>query len=715
MASHQRSKDLDQELKELREEVRALKKERTRVTELEREVYLHNEARRLPASDLYGNLRVYKELLDLHPEEKLYQQKVDYYTDKLDREKSNDKAKLASPPVKKPVTKAAVKDVKAEEQLKAKKAAEELAAKKAADKKAADELAAKKAADEKKAAEKLAAEKRAAEELAAKKAEEKKAAEKTAAMKAENGKKTAEVDAAKRAEEKKATEELAAKKAEEKKAADALAAKKAAEEKKAAEKKAADKLAADKLALKKAEEQKAAEKLAAAEKAKAAEAAAKPKAAAKPVPVPTKAATTSGGDTSGEWGFKEGDVIPYEDIARIKAFLPEEIWAYRDFVFYEGMELKIGPSFRDYTPSQAYKDASARNRGKAKLGPDGSLNSHISGAPFDAKSIDCAGDPLAGTKLMWNFDYQWEGDGANTEYMYSYWDRGERLPLYYEGISKIIHLSHRSEPVFADQGGDLLPGESRKYAFKINVNAPFDSRGIALMTYRYKTSDGPLAEAVNDDTYVYIPNLRRVRRIATAQRTDAVSGTDFTLDDIASFGGIVPQYNWKCLGKVDILAPANSRVRGYPYVKDQNFGPRGLSFANDTWEMRHAYKVRFVAKNLDHPYHHKDIYIDIDSSKALYSFAYDQKKTLWKILYHAGRWSEDDASYYYGWAEVPEPRDLRNVGDVILNVQTGTGNRIEYWDTHGTPYVEDKEVVTSPVSVGKVRKEISLRSIGQGH
>jgi hypothetical protein len=316
---------------------------------------------------------------------------------------------------------------------------------------------------------------------------------------------------------------------------------------------------------------------------------------------------------------------------------------------------------------------------------------------------------------MWNFDYQWEGDGTNTEYMYSYWDRGERLPLYYEGTSKIIHLSHRSEPAFASQGGDLLPGEGRKYAFKIDVTAPFDSRGIALMTYRYKNSDGPLAEATNDDTYVYIPQLRRVRRISTAQRTDAVSGTDFTLDDIASFGGIVPQYTWECMGKVDILAPANSRVRGYPYVKDQNFGPRGLSFANDTWEMRHAYKVRFVAKNPDHPYHHKDIYIDMDSAKALYSFAYDQKKTLWKILYHAGRWSDDDPDYYYGWAEVPEPRDLRNVGDVILNVQTGTGNRIEYWDTHGTPYRVDDKVATSPISVGRVRKEISLRSIGQGH
>jgi hypothetical protein len=29
---------------------------------------------------------------------------------------------------------------------------------------------------------------------------------------------------------------------------------------------------------------------------------------------------------------------------------------------------------------------------------------------------------------------------------------------------------------------------------------------------------------------------------------------------------------------------------------------------------------------------------------------------------------------------------LRTVSDIVVNVQTGTGNRIEFWDNHGTPY-----------------------------
>ena len=57
-----------------------------------------------------------------------------------------------------------------------------------------------------------------------------------------------------------------------------------------------------------------------------------------------------------------------------------------------------------------------------------------------------------------------------------------------------------------------------------------------------------------------------------------------------------------------------------------------------------------------------------------------------------------------GWDEVPEPRDLRAVSDTIVNVQTGTGNRIEFWDGHGTPYD----------SIGKVRRYIDIGRLTKG-
>ena len=403
--------------------------------------------------------------------------------------------------------------------------------------------------------------------------------------------------------------------------------------------------------------------------------------------------------------FKEGDVLSYDDIEKLRPFLPEQFWDNRDFFFYEGMQLEIGPSDYDYTPAVEWMSMTERFKGQSRIGPDDSLENWKTGWPFLEEEIDCKGDPTAGTKIMWNF--QSGGGDGYAHFFYSYWDRGEQLPLYYEGTGETVRLANRFEKKHEENDFDIFRGEKRKYAFGVQVDAPFDARGIMLLSYRYKSSDGPRAEARNDDTWVYVPTLRRVRRISTAQRTDAISGTDFTMDDLRSFNGIVPQYEWTCLGEARVVAPLNTTQKGYPYEKDHNFGPYGLSFANDKWELRDALIIRMKPKNADHPYHHKDIYLDKQTYTPLYSFAYDQKNELWKIITHNHRWSQNKEltgpEWFPGWEDVPEPRALVVVSDIIANVQTGTGNRIEFWDAQGTP-MPSKGKIRRFIDVGRLTK-----------
>jgi len=403
--------------------------------------------------------------------------------------------------------------------------------------------------------------------------------------------------------------------------------------------------------------------------------------------------------------FKEGDVITFDQVEKLRPFLPEEFWDNRDFFFYEGMQLEIGPTQFDYSPNDHVKAATEKFRGQPKIGPENSLDNWIAGFPFPQETIDCKGDPQAGVKIMWDF-VALRGDG-HASFFYSYWDRGEQLPLYYEGTGETVALAHRVEPEYLDKNdGDIFRGEKRKFAFGVDVTAPFDARGIQLLSYRYKSSDKPPKDARNDDTWVYVPTLRRVRRISTAQRTDAISGTDFTFDDLRSFNGIIPQYEWTCLGERKIIAPMNTKVKGYPYEKDHNFGPYGLSYADDRWELRDAWVVRMKPRNDDHPYHHKDIFIDKETLAPLYSFAYDQKEELWKIIWHAKRWSEDTrltGEWFPGWDAIPEPRTLAVISDTIVNVQTGTGNRIEFWDAHGTP-LPSKGKIRRYIDVGRLTK-----------
>jgi len=394
--------------------------------------------------------------------------------------------------------------------------------------------------------------------------------------------------------------------------------------------------------------------------------------------------------------FQEGDVLGYEQLDQLKRYLPEEFWNNRDFFFYEGMQLEIGPAHYDYSPADAYQRATEKFKGQPRIGPEGSLENYTAGTPFPMESFDCQGDPQAGSKFMWNFERRWSGGGGEARFLYTYWDRGEKLPLYYEGAGRGIPMAYRVEPEYLEeQDGDLFRNEKRRVVSGAEVTAPFDARGIKLLTYRYKSSYGPPSEAKNDDTWVYVPTLRRVRRISTSQRTDAISGTDFTLDDLFSFNGIVPQYEWACLGEYEYIAPGNTRIKGYPYVKDQNYGPYGLSLASDRWELRKMVKVRMTPKNEDHPYSYKDIYIDAQTFQPHYSFAYDQKDELWKIIWHAKRWSEDEelaGDWYSGWEGVEEPRDFRTIADIIVNVQTGTGNRIEFFNANGEPMTSKAKI-----------------------
>ena len=112
-----------------------------------------------------------------------------------------------------------------------------------------------------------------------------------------------------------------------------------------------------------------------------------------------------------------------------------------------------------------------------------------------------------------------------------------------------------------------------------------------------------------------------------------------------------------------------------------------------------------VPKNSDHPYHHKDIYIDKQTLESLYSFAYDGKEELWKIIWHNKRWSEDDLTpnWYPGWDGIAKAKDNRIVSDIITNVQTGTGNRIEFWDNAGTPF-KSKGERRRYIDVGRLTK-----------
>ncbi|MBW2313803.1 MAG: DUF1329 domain-containing protein [Deltaproteobacteria bacterium] len=395
-----------------------------------------------------------------------------------------------------------------------------------------------------------------------------------------------------------------------------------------------------------------------------------------------------------DFPFAAGDRVDNAASKTLRPWVPPQVWAHRDLYFFDGMEMEIGPSQRDYRPADLYRRASDANRGKAKIGPDGSLLGYVGGQPFPMDAIDCKDDPKAGSKIIWNFNYRWQGFGADAHFRYTYWDRGEQLPLTYQGTTSAYYLKHRLEPQFADEGGDVFKAERRLVVIGFQVEKPKEAEGTRTLTYRYDASMGPRATAQPEETWIYNRDIRRIRKVSQTQRSSAVAGTDFSFDDLFSFSGLPVQYDWKCSSERFVLAPMNTKRLGFPYVEaaenDKSFGPSGFSYASDRWELRRAVLLVMTPKDELHPYQRKEIWLDRQTLTPLYSFAYDHTGALWKIITHNHRWSEDDLQgiaardWYPSWEGVEVPRDVRVVSESIANVQTGTGNRLDFWDSHGT-------------------------------
>ncbi len=75
--------------------------------------------------------------------------------------------------------------------------------------------------------------------------------------------------------------------------------------------------------------------------------------------------------------------------------------------------------------------------------------------------------------------------------------------------------------------------------------SPANVRDTAMLTWDYAD------EAKDDDQWLYLPALKKVRRISSSDRGDYFMGTDFTFEDIKQTPEL-PDYNWTLLGSDNI-------------------------------------------------------------------------------------------------------------------------------------------------------------------
>ena len=105
---------------------------------------------------------------------------------------------------------------------------------------------------------------------------------------------------------------------------------------------------------------------------------------------------------------------------------------------------------------------------------------------------------------------------------------------------------------YTGREGEPLPNpEETEYREIVLQTAPSYLEGIATLTWRF-------ADARWDSLWVYVPFARRVRQANSANRSDALAGSDVTLDDALVWAGKNQSFTWKLVGQAEILVPAMS-------------------------------------------------------------------------------------------------------------------------------------------------------------
>jgi len=312
-----------------------------------------------------------------------------------------------------------------------------------------------------------------------------------------------------------------------------------------------------------------------------------------------------------------GDKITDQNIDKVKDLVsPGMEWCIK-----HGWPITINETKRIEWP-KAYKEATEKYSSQVKLAENGlSLQGYVAGQPFP--NLDPK-DPQLAIKIMWNYNYQFlttdDVDLRNFDA-----DTGsiaDHGPLSVERHFLLDHfrrLFWNGRLYVEPKPEKPNPNGYRAQQGLYPILEPFDLKGVGALGNRY------IDPAKQDDSWLYLPSLRRVRRLSTAQRSDALFGQDTDVDSYFGYAGHIAWMDWKFLGEKEVLASFHGQH--FPVKWDDK-----VDWAfNDVWEKRKVYVVEGVSKLPQYAYSKRVLYIDKEAWIMPFTDIYDRSGELWKI------------------------------------------------------------------------------------
>jgi len=347
--------------------------------------------------------------------------------------------------------------------------------------------------------------------------------------------------------------------------------------------------------------------------------------------------------------LREGSALGYSDLLALRELIPAEVWSHRNAFFSAGMLMEIGPCHRRYPLPADFAAATQRFASQVSLDADGNLRGYVAGTPFPPESI-AVDEPAAGTKWAWNLEYRNRGAGPRGHFRIT--DMPSRAGGVQVYTGEFFHLrtSHRAD--LAESAFTQPGSEGKLWISGGRFDTPSDARHLAWRQMRSTEADRQFSEP--DDTFVYTPMMRKVRRAATAW-VDGMYTPSYRAGDSGSGGSIATgsggyaptgavsltsalshaatehlavgfndlsmrpnAYRWRLREMREVLAPINGVRAGYPENPIRNYGTSGLVLGSDRWEVRYAAVIEGKTRNRERGFDTLIIYVDHQTQLPLY-------------------------------------------------------------------------------------------------
>ena len=334
-----------------------------------------------------------------------------------------------------------------------------------------------------------------------------------------------------------------------------------------------------------------------------------------------------GGITTPPAGYKTGDHHPdpfasdkplYTITAQNKDQYKDQLTVGHQAMFDtypDSFKLNVYTTHRSAALPQRIYDATINNATSAKLVADGNgIDNAIIGIPFPI--------PANGNEVIWNHLLRYRGDTA------ARWI-GQAVPTR-SGKYTLVKFEDEFDFLYTKPGAVFAELDNKILYFKQKVIAPARLAGFILLAHE------TLNQVKQPRTaWTYNTGQRRVRRAPNVAYDNPGTAADGmrTSDQFDMFNGAPDRYNWKLLGRKEMIVPYNAYKLHSKDVKYKDIlTPKHINPELARYELHRVWVVDATLKEgTSHLYSRRTFYIDEDSWQILAVDQYDRRGKLWRV------------------------------------------------------------------------------------